>query len=359
MPPAGGRRRQTVSFGTVIRGTALARRPGMSTHLAAVTGEPATTAAIGSPAFQIFATSSQFSRGKRTVRMVLIAASVLFAGACSSVQDNGGQGGAGGAIAMTGSGGSTLPTGSGGSTLPTGPGGGGGSAVPDGGGGVAGSSGPAGAGGSAVPDGGAGTGGASPDGGSCSDIQQAYAAALARAQECNLAASDACAIQVRSGFFCNCTTMVNGGADTLAAIVDQYQAAGCLTTCGGVCAQPRAFSCQADTTSSTGGRCLPTALLNLSKIDDGGSFSVPAGYEIDITLVSVGPGSYGNDVVLSSDAATVLEVTIPAGPVSFGGTTHLYRLGALSAGDVVVQIPYAGAGPDSSLPTFTVTLHID
>ena len=76
--------------------------------------------------------------------------------------------------------------------------------------------------------------------------------------------------------------------------------------------------------------------------DDGGKFSVPVGYEVDITLDSA-PDSYGwqvgMQVVLSSDAATVIDVLIPAGPVNPAGPTYLYRIKALSPGQVVVQNP--------------------
>ena len=200
-----------------------------------------------------------------------------------------------------------------------------------------------------------------PDGGpaACGDIQQAYADALLKAQECTVGASDQCSVQVRSGFWCQCTTFANGGDQTLAAIANQYQAAGCQSVCNGSCVQLQSLVCLADTTSATGGRCQVPALLNLNAGNDGGEFPVPVGYEIDIVLQAVGLSDYDTNVVLSSDAATVLEITISAGPPNPAGPIRLYRLRAVSAGQVVVQIPRIDLLSDASSPAaFTVTLDI-
>jgi len=199
-----------------------------------------------------------------------------------------------------------------------------------------------------------------PDGGtgSCADIQQAYADALLKAQECTVGASDQCSVQVRASFWCQCTTFANGGAETLAAIAGQYQAAGCQSVCNGSCVQLQNLVCVADTTSATGGRCQVPALLNLSGANDGGEFSVPVGYEIDITLQAIGPNDFDTNVVLSSDAATVLEITISAGAPNPAGPIRLYRLRAISAGQVVVQIPRIDRLSDALQPAFTITLDI-
>src|ERR1041384_6658595 len=52
----------------------------------------------------------------------------------------------------------------------------------------------------------------------CDNVTQAYGDALHAAQECTVGAADQCSVQVSAGFWCNCMTFVNGGADTLAAI---------------------------------------------------------------------------------------------------------------------------------------------
>ena len=191
------------------------------------------------------------------------------------------------------------------------------------------------------------------------EVSQAYSDAVIKAQECTVGAVDQCGIQVRASFWCNCMTWVNGGATTLAALANQYQALGCQSVCNGICGQPQSLACEVDPTSATGGRCKPPTLLSLTGVDNGGTFSVPVGYEIDILLISVGPFGYEMRAVLSSDAATVLEVTIPAGPITPAGPTYLYRLRALSAGQVVVEIPHYPGVDDAAVPSYTVTLNIN
>jgi hypothetical protein len=199
-----------------------------------------------------------------------------------------------------------------------------------------------------------------PDGAaaSCQDIAQAYSDAVMKAQECTIGRTGQCTFQVRASFWCNCMTWVNGGTNTLTTIANQYTAAGCQSVCTGICVQPQALTCQADTTSSTGGRCLAPMLVNLSADNDGGTFSLPVGYEIDITLANIGINGYQMNVMLSSDAVTVLEINIPAGPVNPGGPTYIYRLKAVSAGQVVVQIPHLELPDASQSAAYTITLNI-
>jgi hypothetical protein len=203
--------------------------------------------------------------------------------------------------------------------------------------------------------------GSNPDGATstCDDVSRAYDDAIVKAQECTVGAANQCSVQVRASFWCNCMTWVNSDTTTLASLANQYQALQCRSVCNGVCAQPRSLDCLADATSSTGGRCTPPALLNLTAADDGRSFSVQVGYEIDILLQSIGGTMYQMNATLSSDAATVLEVTIPAGPITPAGPPYLYRIKALAPGQVVVQIPYTSLAADASqLMTYTVTLNI-
>ena len=190
----------------------------------------------------------------------------------------------------------------------------------------------------------------------CDSIRSDYATALASAQECTVGAPNQCTVQVRAGFFCGCTTYANGSADTLAAIAANFQADGCATPCIGTCVALQALSCVADKTSSTGGRCKLPGVMNLTAASNGGTFSVPVGEEIDILLESSAPGSYSTDVTLSSSLATVLEITIPAGPPTPNGVTHLYRLRALSAGQLFIQIPFEPAASGAPQPTYAVTV---
>jgi hypothetical protein len=196
----------------------------------------------------------------------------------------------------------------------------------------------------------------SPDGAVCDSLSANYQAAVRVGQECTVGANDQCAVQVRAGFFCQCTTFVNTGADTLAAIAADYQASGCLTVCGGICAQVRALNCLADTTSPTGGRCQVPGVLTLQASNDGGTFSVAVGEEIDITLESIAPGSYSSELSLSSDVATVLEINIPAGSPNPNGPTRLYRVRAVSPGQVTIRIPFEPVASGPPKPAYVVTV---
>lgn len=205
--------------------------------------------------------------------------------------------------------------------------------------------------------------GSNPDGGpdsasACADISQAYSDAVLKAQECTVGAANQCGVQVRASFWCNCMTWVNSTATPLASLANQYEALHCQSVCNGVCAQPTSLECVADDTSTTGGRCKPPAILNLTAADDGGSFSVPVGYEIDILLQNIGPNGYEMRAVLSSDAATVVEITIPAGPITPAGAPYLYRIKALAPGQVVVEIPRLELPADASQPAYTITLNV-
>ena len=55
----------------------------------------------------------------------------------------------------------------------------------------------------------------------CAAIEADYAAALKAAKMCTVGASNQCAVQVASGFFCDCMTFANGAQDTLTAIAAQ------------------------------------------------------------------------------------------------------------------------------------------
>lgn len=266
------------------------------------------------------------------------------------------------------------------------------SAVDGGSGGLAGNGGAVGSGGNAGgaggtggnTDGGVGTGGSntggsgdggnvgtggtsSPDGATdgvtdgaalCSSISTEYAAAVHATQECNVGTAHQCEIQVRASFFCNCTTFVNNGADGLAAIVTRYDSNGCQRVCGGTCTQPQTLTCLSDATSSTGGRCKVPGQLALTGANNGGTFSVDVGNEVDITLESTAPGSYSTDIAMSSGLMTVLEITIPASAPNPNGPTRLYRLLALSAGHVEIQIPFEPALPSAPHPSYRLTITV-
>ena len=91
----------------------------------------------------------------------------------------------------------------------------------------------------------------------CESISTEYETALMRAEECTLEASHQCTQTGIASFFCSCHTVVNGDTANLAAISSRFDAAGCMHGCIGTCIDETVATCQRDSTSSTGGRCLP------------------------------------------------------------------------------------------------------
>jgi hypothetical protein len=90
----------------------------------------------------------------------------------------------------------------------------------------------------------------------CEAISTEYQTALMKAEECTLGAAHQCTQTGIASFFCQCHVVVNGDIATLAAISSRFDAAGCIHGCIGTCIDRTTASCQADPTSSTGGRCL-------------------------------------------------------------------------------------------------------
>jgi hypothetical protein len=91
----------------------------------------------------------------------------------------------------------------------------------------------------------------------CESISTQYESALMKAEECTLGGpSQQCTTSVIGSFFCECMVFVNGDTANLASISARFNAAGCKSGCMGSCARETTASCQADSTSSTGGRCL-------------------------------------------------------------------------------------------------------
>jgi hypothetical protein len=101
---------------------------------------------------------------------------------------------------------------------------------------------------------GGGSGGSKTD--QCESISAEYATAVQNSEECTLGAPQQCTRVAAASFFCRCEVFVNGSLDTLAGIDQRFTAAGCQSGCFGSCDTLRATSCQPDSTSSTGARCV-------------------------------------------------------------------------------------------------------
>jgi hypothetical protein len=93
----------------------------------------------------------------------------------------------------------------------------------------------------------------------CEALHTAYAAAVQVAQECTVGAARQCTQLVsNAALACQCPFVINDNlSGALYSLDDQYRFAQCSFGCLGPCPPSNTLSCQADPTSSTGGRCLP------------------------------------------------------------------------------------------------------
>jgi hypothetical protein len=93
----------------------------------------------------------------------------------------------------------------------------------------------------------------------CEALRTAYGPAVKVAQECKVGAARQCTMPVfNAAPVCQCPFVVNDNLSGAFYSLDyQFRDAQCSATCLGPCSPSYNLSCQADPTSSTGGRCLP------------------------------------------------------------------------------------------------------
>jgi hypothetical protein len=96
--------------------------------------------------------------------------------------------------------------------------------------------------------------------------------------------------------------------------------------------------------------------VSLTNADNGRSLSVLVGDEIDITLQTIGPGSYGTPVI-SSGSIRFLGESSP-GPQNPGGPRQLYRFEAVAAGRAEITISHEGGFP-TPRDAFVVNLDVN
>lgn len=95
--------------------------------------------------------------------------------------------------------------------------------------------------------------------------------------------------------------------------------------------------------------------LSLQRANSGQSVSVVVGAEIDITLQTIGNGSY-QDPELSTSALIFLGVTnLPPNP---GGALQMFKFRAVTAGQVSILVPHGGDDPSGSASTPSFTLNV-
>jgi hypothetical protein len=95
----------------------------------------------------------------------------------------------------------------------------------------------------------------------CDALRMAYGAAVQVAQECKVGAAQQCTMRVfNAAPVCQCPFVVNDNLSGAFYSLDyQFRDAQCSASCLGPCTPSYNLSCQADPTSSRGGRCLPPA----------------------------------------------------------------------------------------------------
>lgn len=99
---------------------------------------------------------------------------------------------------------------------------------------------------------------------------------------------------------------------------------------------------------------LANTRVSLTNADDGRSIAVLVGDEIDITLQTIGPGSYGTPVI-SSGSIRFLGESSP-GPQNPGGPRQLFRFEAVAAGRAEITIPHLNGFP---LPRAPFAIAVD
>ena len=95
--------------------------------------------------------------------------------------------------------------------------------------------------------------------------------------------------------------------------------------------------------------------VDLTNADNGRSLAVLVGDEIDVTLQTIGPGSYGTPV-LSSRAVRFVGESSP-GPQNPGGPRQLFRFEAVATGRAEITIPHVDGFPEARDP-FGVTVEV-
>jgi hypothetical protein len=91
-------------------------------------------------------------------------------------------------------------------------------------------------------------------------------------------------------------------------------------------------------------------ILFLTNANDGQRVAAAVGQQIEISLATIGPGSYG-DPIVSSAAIRFRNVAWPNRKPR-GGPTQIYIFQATAEGEAEIRIPYSSRGP------FSVTVQV-
>jgi hypothetical protein len=96
--------------------------------------------------------------------------------------------------------------------------------------------------------------------------------------------------------------------------------------------------------------------LSLNVENNGRQVIATVGQRIEITLQTIGPGSYDETPHISSPAIRFENVHL-RWPVNPGGPTQVYIFRAAAKGKAEIQIPHINSEPNTR-PTFVVTIEV-
>jgi hypothetical protein len=97
--------------------------------------------------------------------------------------------------------------------------------------------------------------------------------------------------------------------------------------------------------------------LSLNRTNSGERVSISVGSEIDVTLQTIGPGSYGDPRMSGATLSFLGQSEV--GPINPGGPVQLYKFRAVAPGDEDILIPHVAdtTGPDTN-SDFTVGITV-
>jgi hypothetical protein len=111
-----------------------------------------------------------------------------------------------------------------------------------------------------------------------------------------------------------------------------------------------AVACGGTPTSSTANP------IDLSNVDSGKTVSAVVGQEIDVTLQTIGPGSYGAPQI-SSSALRFLAVSLTGAP-NPGGPRQLFRFESVTQGQAEIRVPHLPSRTPGTSAPFVVVVNV-
>jgi hypothetical protein len=113
-----------------------------------------------------------------------------------------------------------------------------------------------------------------------------------------------------------------------------------------------------DGSAGTSSAASTLQVLAISGADNGSELTAVVGQEIDITLQSIGPGSYGT-AAISSSSVEFIDMSYPSAQTP-AGPKQLFRFRAVASGEAVITMEHTETldGLASNSP-FTVRITVE